>query len=126
MRSESSAVFVIVIKKTMSSRGNGGKSVFDPRFKRLLWYLIGTTKGGVTRARILEMLNFRPSNTNQIASELRLDYKTVVHHLEILSKNGLVITDNRDEYGATFFLTPLMEKNYSAFQEILSKISVSR
>lgn len=76
---------------------------FDPRFKRLLWYLIGTTKGGVSRARILEMLNFRPSNTNQIASELRLDYKTVVHHLEILSKNGLVITDNRDEYGATFF-----------------------
>ncbi|MGA7140935.1 MAG: winged helix-turn-helix domain-containing protein [Nitrososphaeraceae archaeon] len=103
-----------------------GKVYFDPRFKRLLWYLIGTTKGGVTRARILEMLNFRPSNTNQIASELRLDYKTVVHHLEILSKNGLVITDNRDEYGATFFLTSLMEKNYSAFQEILSKISVSR
>ena len=98
---------------------------FDPRFKRLLWYLIGTTKGGVSRARILEMLNFRPSNTNQIASELRLDYKTVVHHLGILSKNGL-ITDNRDEYGATFFLTPLMEKHCSAFQEILSKISGSR
>ena len=77
---------------------------FDPRFKRLLWYLIGTTKGGVTRARILEMLNFRPSNTNQIASELRLDYKTVVHHLEILSKNGLVITDNKDEY--LFLNTP--------------------
>jgi hypothetical protein len=50
----------------------------------------------------------------------------VEHHLEILSKNGLVITDTRDEYGATIFLTPLMEKNYSAFQEILSKISVSR
>ncbi len=98
---------------------------FDPRFKRLLWYLIGSTKGGVSRARILESLNSRPSNTNQIASDLRLEYKTVVHHLEILSKNGLVITDNRGVYGATFSLTPLMEKNYYAFGEILSKINGS-
>lgn len=98
---------------------------FDPRFKRLLWYLIGSTKGGVSRAKILDLLNSRPSNTNQIASELKLDYKTVAHHLDVLTKNGLIITDNIDKYGTTYFLTPIMEKNYDAFREILSKIKIS-
>jgi predicted transcriptional regulator len=101
-----------------------GKVYFDPRFKRLLWYLIGSTKGGVSRAKILDLLNSRPSNTNQIASELKLDYKTVAHHLDVLTKNGLIITDNIDKYGATYFLTPIMEKNYDAFREILSRIKV--
>lgn len=94
----------------------------DPRFKRLLWYLIGSTKGGVNRAKILELINVRPTNANQIASELSLDYKTVVHHLRILSENGLVVTDNKDSYGATYFLTPMMENNITSFKEILDRI----
>jgi len=84
--------------------------------------LIGSTKGGVNRAKILEFLNTRPANTNQIATELKLDYKTVLHHLKVLSENGLIITDNKESYGATYFLTPLMEKNYSSFKSILAKI----
>jgi DNA-binding transcriptional ArsR family regulator len=106
---------------TNSSRGSSHE-YFDPRFKRLLWYLIGSTKGGSNRARILKLINSHPSNANQISSELKLDYKTVIHHLEVLLKNGLVITDNRESYGATYFLTPLLEKNYESFKEILAKI----
>jgi DNA-binding transcriptional ArsR family regulator len=53
---------------------------------------------------------------------LKLDYKTVIHHLDVLSKNGLVITDNRESYGATYFLTPLLEKNYESLEDILAKI----
>ncbi len=94
----------------------------DPRFKRILWYLIGSTKGGVNRAKILELINSRPANANQIAEELSLDYKTVVHHLRVLSDNGLIITDNKESYGATYFLTPLMEKNILSFREILARI----
>ena len=106
-----------------SNRSRGGSyEYFDPRFKRLLWYLIGSTKGGSNRARILKLINSHPSNANQISSELKLDYKTVIHHLEVLLKNGLVITDNRESYGATYFLTPLLEKNYESFKEILAKI----
>jgi predicted transcriptional regulator len=97
---------------------------FDPRFKRLLWYLIASTRGGVSRAKIVDLLNSRPSNTNQIASELKLDYKTVAHHLDVLLKNGLIITENEATYGATYFLSPIMEKNYDAFKEILAKIGV--
>ena len=100
--------------------GSGG--YLDPRFRRVLWYLIGSTKGGVNRAKILQLINSRPANANQIAEGLSLDYKTVVHHLRVLSDNGLVVTDNKDSYGATYFLTPLMEKNILSFREILARI----
>lgn len=93
----------------------------DPRFKRLLWYLLASTRGGINRARILELINSHPANANQIAQELKLDYKTIVHHLDVLSHNGLVITDKKETYGATYFLTPLMEKHYRSFTEIMVK-----
>ena len=106
------------------SGGDSGNShgYIDPRFKRLLWYLLGSTRGGSNRAKIIEIINLYPANANQIASELKLDYKTVIHHLDVLSKNGLVITDNKESYGATYFLTPLLEKNYDSLKEILARI----
>ncbi len=106
-----------------ASGGPGGSNGYiDPRFKRVLWYLIGSTKGGVNRAKIIDLINSHPANANQIASELRLDYKTVIHHLRVLSDNSLIVTDNKDSYGAIYFLTPLMEKNYASFREILVRI----
>jgi DNA-binding transcriptional ArsR family regulator len=106
-----------------SGDGGGNREYFDRRFKRLLWYLIGSTKGGYNRARILEFINLQPANANQIASELRLDYKTIIHHIAVLSKNGLVITDNKESYGAIYFVSPLLEKNYESFKrEILARI----
>jgi DNA-binding transcriptional ArsR family regulator len=102
-----------------------GTGYIDPRFKRVLWYLIAGTRGGVNRAKILEMLNLKPANAHQIAKELDLDYKTVLHHLKVLTDNGLVITDKEDSYGATYFLTPLMENNYQSFTEILLRIKGS-
>ncbi len=105
-----------------SSSSDDSNGYIDPRFKRVLWYLIGSTKGGVNRAKILEFVNTQPANANQIATQLKLDYKTVIHHLKVLSENGLIITDTKDSYGATYFLTPLMEKNYPSFESILAKI----
>lgn len=105
-----------------AGQAGGAGGYVDPRFKRVLWYLIASSRGGVNRAKIIDLVNARPANANQIASELKLDYKTVLHHLKVLSENGLVITENRNSYGATYFLTPLMEKNYSSFQEILARV----
>ena len=94
----------------------------DPRFKRLLWYLIGSTRGGINRAKIINFLNENPSNANQLSIQLKLEYKTVTHHLKVLNKNSLIITDNEDSYGATYFISPLMEKNHPAFEEIMDRI----
>jgi hypothetical protein len=40
----------------------------------------------------------------------------------VLSENGLIVTDNKESYGATYFLTPLMENNILSFREILARI----
>lgn len=95
---------------------------FDPRFKRIPWFLFASTRGGSTRARIMNLINEMPANTNQISTNLNLNYKTVIHHLNVLIKNGLIITEDKGIYGSTYFLTPLMEQNFQLFNEILEKI----
>jgi DNA-binding transcriptional ArsR family regulator len=89
--------------------------------KYLLGWLIAGTRGGPTRAKILESLKEKPQNANQLATLLGMDYKTMRHHLEVLEKNRL-ITSVGDRYGATYFLSQVMEDNFSLFEEIMSKI----
>jgi predicted transcriptional regulator len=95
---------------------------FDPRFKRILWFLFASTRGGSTRAKIMSLINEMPANSNQISTNLNLNYKTVIHHLNVLIKNGLIITDDREIYGSTYFLTPLMEQNFQLLEQILEKV----
>ena len=68
----------------------------DPRFKRLLWSMIVSTRGGINRAKVINFLVESPSNANQVSVQLKLDYKTVIHHLNVLKKNSLIVTDNED------------------------------
>ncbi len=89
--------------------------------KYLLGWLIAGTRGGPTRAKIIEALKESPQNANQLATILKMDYKTMRHHLEVLEKNK-IITSVGERYGATYFLSQVMEDNYSLFEEIASKI----
>ena len=89
--------------------------------KYLLGWLIAGTRGGPTRAKIIEVLKENPQNANQLATSLKMDYKTMRHHLEVLEKNK-IITSVGDRYGATYFLTQTMEENYLMFEEITKKI----
>lgn len=57
----------------------------------------------MNKAKILELVISRPANANQIAKGLSLDYKTVAHHLRVLSENGLVITDNKNAWHNLLF-----------------------
>jgi len=104
-----------------NNRDNANK-YFDPRFKRILWFLFASTRGGSTRAKITSLINEMPANANQLSTILDLNYKTVIHHLNVLIKNGLIITDEKGMYGSTYFLTPLMEQNFQLFKEIIDKI----
>jgi len=89
--------------------------------KNLLWYLIAGTKGGETRGKIIELLRKKPSNANKIAEILKLDYKTVRHHLEVLEKNNIIIAVNKGSYGAVYFLSELMESYIKVFGEIWAR-----
>jgi CheY-like chemotaxis protein len=91
------------------------------RFKGVLFYLISNSKGGHNRARILQLIKSHPANANQIACELKLHYKTVLHHLQVLLNYKLItMHSNNEPYGVVYFLTPIMEKNYYLFLEMAS------
>lgn len=89
--------------------------------KRMLWYLIAGTRGGVNRAKIINYLHERPFNANQLSKLLDVDYKTITHHLKVLVDNQIIIS-GKEKYGALYFLTNKMEENYDEFLKIWEKI----
>jgi len=89
--------------------------------KYLLGWLIAGTRGGPTRAKIIEILRETPQNANQLANQLKMDYRTIRHHLEVLEKNKIITTAG-EGYGVTYFLSTTMEENYALFEEILKRM----
>ena len=79
-----------------------------------LWWLIAGSKGWENRGRIRLELNKRPYNANKLAEKLSLDYKTIRHHIDVLNENNLVESTG-EKYGALYFLSDEMEKNYKVF-----------
>ncbi|MEG3224532.1 MAG: transcriptional regulator [Methanobacteriales archaeon Met13] len=89
--------------------------------KKLLWWIIAGTKGGVNRARIIESLHQRPYNAHQLAEKLELDYKTVRHHIKVLEQNK-IISSSGEKYGTMYFLSAQMDENYDIFKDIWGQI----
>ncbi len=94
----------------------------DPELRRLLWYLLGGTRGGENRARIIHELLARPSNLNQLSKKLNLDYRAIQHHVEVLRKNNLVFSQG-EHYGLTYFLNQWFESHIELFREICKKLN---
>ena len=112
----------IIPKSIFSFSGYGeGNSKPNPRFKMILWSIIAGTRGGVNRAKILNLIKDTPLNANKIATTLNLDHKTVIHHVKILSKNDLVVKAEKS-YAAEFELSQIMKENQGALEEIMKKI----
>ena len=89
--------------------------------KRLLWWLLAGSRGGVNRARIIHTLHDMPSNANQLADLLDLDYKTIRHHLDVLVKNGAIVPQG-EGYGTVYFVSDDIEANFDDFRQIWVKI----
>jgi DNA-binding transcriptional ArsR family regulator len=94
----------------------------DPEFGRLLWYVLGGSRGGQNRARIIEEVRKQPTNLNQLAERLELDYRSVKHHVDILVKNSLLISRG-EHYGLMYFLSPWLEAHFETFREIATKLN---
>ena len=93
----------------------------DPSAKRLFWYLFAGSRGGENRIKIILRLKEQPYNTNQLAEALGLDYKAIQHHLDVLTKNNLIVKQG-EKYGVLFFISPYLEVNMDVFEEICNKI----
>jgi len=89
--------------------------------KRLLWWLLAGSAGGVNRGRIIDELFSQPHNANDLSNVLNLDYKTIRHHLDVLEKNNLITTTGKG-YGQMYFPSDMIEKNKELFDEIWNKI----
>jgi len=89
--------------------------------RRLIWWILAGSSGGQNRGRIIQLLRERPRNAHQMAKELGLDYKTVRHHLDVLMDNQM-LSARGEGYGRMFFLSPMLETNFAAFEEIWGQI----
>ncbi len=92
--------------------------------KKVLWWLILGTRGGVNRARIIKKLNERPYNAHQLAEELNVNYRTIRHHIKILEDSD-VVKSAGEKYGKMYFLSESMEENYDDFEIIWKQVKKS-
>lgn len=74
------------------------------------------TPGGPNRAGILQAIDRRPLNANQLADYLDLDFKTVRHHLDVLQEND-VVRNSGDDHGAVYLLTQQAKANWHTVEE---------
>jgi PAS domain S-box-containing protein len=83
--------------------------------QKLLCYLIQGTRGGKTRALILKHLSDKSYNANQLATALKMDYKTIRHHLKVLIKNGIIAKGN-DGYSDLYFISNNIDLNSNGIE----------
>jgi predicted transcriptional regulator len=97
----------------------------DPYAKRLLWFVFAGSRGGMNRLKLVSSLKEKPLNANQLAKELRLDYKAIQHHIGVLEKNN-IITRVGEKYNVTYFVSNFLEVNMDSFNEIAEKLEKSK
>ena len=94
---------------------------YSANIKRVFWYVFAGTKGGLTRINIIDLLRNRPYNINQLSDELKMDYKTIQHHIKVLEDNK-IITYEEKKYGTMYFTSQMFEQFKDAYEEIKNKL----
>jgi len=89
--------------------------------KIMFWVLFVGSRGGTSRIRIISALRKRPRNTNQLSTELGMDYKNTQHHLKILEGNNLVKKIG-NHYGMIYCVSTLFENSEAVFDEIVVRL----
>jgi len=85
----------------------------------VLWYVLTGTRGGENRIRILRAIDERPRNANRLAETLDLDYKTVRHHLDVLTDNDMIARSG-DDYGAVYLPSDRVQHHWDVIEEIVA------
>jgi len=98
--------------------------IMPQRFRHLMWYVFAGTKGGLTRIKIIKLLKERPYNSHQLCKEMKVDYRTILHHIKVLVDNEFIACEGK-KYGEVFFLTEMFESEIKTYDEILNKLGQS-
>jgi predicted transcriptional regulator len=89
-------------------------------------HLFAGSRGAEMRTKIVLVLATRPSNTNMLAKDLGVDYKTIQYQIRVLTRNKVIETPDSKSYGALYFLTPYMERHLDYVREIWNKYGKSK
>ncbi|MGH1568404.1 MAG: ArsR/SmtB family transcription factor [Nitrosopumilus sp.] len=112
---------LLEFKEIIRSKQSSNQRKPDKQTRKLLLYLFTSTRGGLTRLRIIINLLEQPYNTHQLAQKLELDYKAVQHHMKVLEKNNMV-SKIGEKYGAIFHLSNFLEIHVGTLDEAIDKL----
>jgi len=87
----------------------------------VVWYLLASSRGGETRARILNAISDQPQNANQLAEQLGYDYTTIRHHLGVLTGDN-VLKQVGNGYGDVYMPTDQARHNWDTIMEITAQV----
>lgn len=68
---------------------------------------------------IVDLLVASPMNANQLAGSLSVNYRTVSHHLKVLTESKLVEAQG-PRYGQVYFPTSLLTGNIAVYREVVN------
>ena len=83
--------------------------------------MLGGTRGGENRARLIRAIKERPRNLHQLATDLDMQYNLVQHHIGALKRNSLVSAVG-EHYGMTWFLSPWLEAHFDTFEGVAREL----
>ena len=100
------------------------KDSTDEEFRRLLWFLLGGSRGGENRAKILIAISLRPTNLNRLAKLLGVDYRSIQHHMGVLERNNLVLSTGK-RYGVLYSIHPYLNYHFNVFEQVCNELGYS-
>jgi predicted transcriptional regulator len=89
-------------------------------FEQTMYWLLAGSKGASNRLKIIEFLDKKPGNQNELSKKIGLNYKTVQHHIDLLVENNLLVKKG-DKYGQVYFLSPQLHEKLELFKKLLEE-----
>ena len=109
-----------MVKNMLTQKARTIKAKSHLQTKIVFWVLFVGSRGAANRIRIMSVLRKRPSNRNQLATELGMDYKGIEHHIKVLERSYLV-KKIRNQHGLIYYVSALFENSEAVFDEIVDR-----
>jgi predicted transcriptional regulator len=87
-------------------------------FEQTAYWLLAGSKGAANRLRIIQILDTKPMNLNELSKQSDLNYKTAQHHIELLMENNLV-SKAGNRYGQVFFISEQLKTHDALVKKLL-------
>ncbi|WP_405285786.1 winged helix-turn-helix domain-containing protein [Methanobrevibacter sp.] len=94
--------------------------IINIKDKELYSMLMGSD-GGRTRMKIIDEILIKPCNANQLSKRLKLDYKTITYHLDIICSHRYM-TREKFEKKTYYYPGDRLIKNIEEYIDIRKQI----